>query len=61
MALFGRSALKEIGEGGYLMWSKGETIGILEQVDRRLTRIEETLGLEPVSFTIGEADEEGKR
>lgn len=57
--LFGPRAADEIEAGGYIRYFTGGTSpGILEQIDKRLVRIEETLGLEPMAFIVGD-DEDG--
>ncbi len=55
--LFGPNAAEEIEDGGYVRYHiGGRSPGILEQIDKRLIRIEEELGLDPISFVIGDDD-----
>lgn len=57
--LFGPNASKEIKDGGYIrFFTGGSSPGILEQTDKRLVRIEEKLGLAPISFVVGDEDDE---
>jgi len=50
--LFGGNATLEIEDGGYIRWEEGEmSAGILQQIDERLTRLEEA-GLKPLEFMV---------
>ena len=57
--LFGPNAGEEIKDGGYIRYFVGGTApGILEQIDKRLVRLEEKLGLAPIEFIVGDEDDE---
>jgi len=58
-ALFGVNALDDIEDGGYIVFGKGATTGILDQIDQRLTRIEGRLRLAPIAFWLGDEEAEG--
>jgi len=51
--LFGGNATLDIEDGGYIRWEEGKmSAGILQQVDERLTRLEEEAGLPPLEFMV---------
>ena len=57
--LFGPNAGEEIKDGGYIRYFVGGTApGILEQIDKRLVRLEEKLGLVPIEFVVGDEEDE---
>jgi len=60
--LFGPKGTLDVSEGGYMEWNESGRMsaGILEQIDKRMVRLEELHDLEPLRFIVDEEEESAR-